>query len=168
MRCRRLRWRVAIASLCNVIGSHNFRYTGNGAYLHAGPEYSVASTKAFTNMVAALLLFALTISDRNNSTQMREIIQQLRELPNRVSAQLRMTTVARWRGRPLYSRAPPLLYSSGGGYRRPGGGGSTEDDGDSLSPLFGISWWRIEAWANRPDRGRDSQIAVAPPMRLRP
>ena len=78
-----------IASLCNVIGSTISRYTGNGAYLHAGPEYSVASTKAFTNMVATLLLFALTISEKKNSTQMREIIQQLRELPNRVSAQLR-------------------------------------------------------------------------------
>ena len=62
-----------IASLCNVIGSTISRYTGNGAYLHAGPEYSVASTKAFTNMVAALLLFALTISDSNNSTQMRRL-----------------------------------------------------------------------------------------------
>ncbi len=78
-----------IASLCNVIGSTISRYTGNGAYLHAGPEYSVASTKAFTNMVVTLLLFALTISEKKNSTKMREIIQQLRELPNRVSAQLR-------------------------------------------------------------------------------
>lgn len=78
-----------IASFCNVIGSTISRYTGNGAYLHAGPEYSVASTKAFTNMVAALLLFALTISEKKNSTRMRDIIQQLRELPNRVSVQLK-------------------------------------------------------------------------------
>ena len=39
------------------------RFTGNGAYLHAGAEYAVASTKVFSNMIAAGLLFALTISD---------------------------------------------------------------------------------------------------------
>ena len=40
------------------------RFTDNGAYLHAGPEYAVASTKAFSNMVAALILFAVSISDK--------------------------------------------------------------------------------------------------------
>ena len=50
-----------ISSICNVIGSTIARFTGNGAYLHAGSEYAVASTKAFSNMVAVGLL-ALTIS----------------------------------------------------------------------------------------------------------
>ena len=63
------------------------RLTGNGAYLHAGPEYAVASTKVFTNMVAVGLLFALTIS--NISPQERkDIIKDLRKLPNIVSSQL--------------------------------------------------------------------------------
>ena len=49
-----------ISSICNVIDSTIARFTGNGAYLYAGPEYSVASTKAFTNMsMSCYLLDAL-------------------------------------------------------------------------------------------------------------
>ena len=76
-----------ISSICNVIGSTMARLTGNGAYLHAGPEYAVASTKVFTNMVAVGLLFALTISNINPQER-KDIIKDLRKLPNIVSSQL--------------------------------------------------------------------------------
>ena len=76
-----------ISSFCNVIGSTMSRLTGNGAYLHAGPEYAVASTKVFTNMVAVGLLFALTISDIKQSEK-KKIIHELRKLPNIISSQL--------------------------------------------------------------------------------
>ena len=76
-----------VASICNVIGSTIARFTGNGAYLHAGPEFAVASTKAFTNMVSALLLFSLTISECKPSRK-KQIVQQLREIPNKVATQL--------------------------------------------------------------------------------
>ena len=99
-----------IASICNVIGSTISRFTGNGAYLHAGPEYSVASTKAFTNMVAALLLFALRISDWENTSKMRGIIQQLRELPNRVSAQLRDDDGSLEKATSILSNAPSAIF----------------------------------------------------------
>ena len=48
-------------SLCNVVGSTIARETGSGVYLHAGPEISVASTKAFTCQVAVLLMMALKL-----------------------------------------------------------------------------------------------------------
>ncbi len=48
-------------SLCNVVGSTIARETGRGVYLHAGPEISVASTKAFTCQVAVLLMMALKL-----------------------------------------------------------------------------------------------------------
>ena len=51
-----------ICSFCNVIGSTISRLTGNGAYLHAGPEFAVASTKVVTNMMVNLALFALSLS----------------------------------------------------------------------------------------------------------
>jgi glucosamine--fructose-6-phosphate aminotransferase (isomerizing) len=76
-----------ISSFCNVIGSTMARLTGNGAYLHAGPEYAVASTKVFTNMVAVGLLFALNVSNMPKSEQ-KKIIQELRKLPNIISSQL--------------------------------------------------------------------------------
>jgi glucosamine--fructose-6-phosphate aminotransferase (isomerizing) len=45
--------------VCNVVGSTIARETGQGVYLHAGPEISVASTKAFTSQVMVLLQMAL-------------------------------------------------------------------------------------------------------------
>lgn len=50
-----------VISLCNVVGSTIARETGRGVYLHAGPEISVASTKAFTCQVAVLLMMALKL-----------------------------------------------------------------------------------------------------------
>lgn len=50
-----------VMSLCNVVGSTIARETGRGVYLHAGPEISVASTKAFTCQVAIMLMMALQL-----------------------------------------------------------------------------------------------------------
>lgn len=50
-----------VMSLCNVVGSTIARQTGRGVYLHAGPEISVASTKAFTCQVVVLLMMALKL-----------------------------------------------------------------------------------------------------------
>ena len=47
-----------VLALVNVVGSTIAREC-DGIYLHAGPEVSVASTKAFTSMLAALALLAL-------------------------------------------------------------------------------------------------------------
>lgn len=76
-----------ISSFCNVIGSTIARFTGNGSYLHAGPEFAVASTKVFSNMVAVGLLFSLTISNISKGKQ-KSIIQDLRKIPNIISSQL--------------------------------------------------------------------------------
>jgi glucosamine--fructose-6-phosphate aminotransferase (isomerizing) len=51
-----------VMGLCNVVGSTIARETGRGVYLHAGPEISVASTKAFTCQVAVLLMIALKLA----------------------------------------------------------------------------------------------------------
>ena len=48
-----------VRGIVNVIGSTIARETGAGTYIHAGPELAVASTKAYTNMVAVLILYAL-------------------------------------------------------------------------------------------------------------
>ena len=76
-----------ISSFCNVIGSTISRLTGNGAYLYAGPEYAVASTKAFTNMVAVFALLSLTISEMPPRIR-REIVSELRRLPSKIHRQL--------------------------------------------------------------------------------
>lgn len=46
----------------NAVGSTIAREVDGGVYLHAGAEISVASTKAFTSQVSALLLIALVMA----------------------------------------------------------------------------------------------------------
>lgn len=48
-----------IFGVCNVVGSSIARASHAGAYLHAGPEIGVASTKAFTSQVSILTMMAL-------------------------------------------------------------------------------------------------------------
>ncbi len=51
-----------VMGVVNVVGSTLARTCGRGVYLHSGPEVAVASTKAFTSQVTALLLFSLMVS----------------------------------------------------------------------------------------------------------
>jgi len=48
-----------VIGIVNVVGSSIARECGRGLYLHAGPEISVVSTKAFTCTAAAFALLAL-------------------------------------------------------------------------------------------------------------
>jgi glucosamine--fructose-6-phosphate aminotransferase (isomerizing) len=48
-----------VTGVVNVVGSTIARECGNGVYIHSGPEMAVASTKAFTSQVSALVLMAL-------------------------------------------------------------------------------------------------------------
>ncbi|KAJ4457300.1 glutamine-fructose-6-phosphate aminotransferase [Paratrimastix pyriformis] len=50
------------AGIVNVVGSQIARMAGQGMYLHAGPEIGVASTKAFTCQVTAMILLAAFLS----------------------------------------------------------------------------------------------------------
>jgi glucosamine--fructose-6-phosphate aminotransferase (isomerizing) len=68
-----------VMGLCNVVGSTIARETGLGVYLHAGPEISVASTKAFTCQVAVLLMIALKLG-RGRRFSREEGIQFAREI----------------------------------------------------------------------------------------
>ena len=59
---------------------------------HAGPEIGVASTKAFTTQLTALLLLALVLGRRHKLTAEKEIdvVQQLRALPRHCEDVLRL------------------------------------------------------------------------------
>jgi glucosamine--fructose-6-phosphate aminotransferase (isomerizing) len=80
-----------VMSLCNVVGSTIARETGRGVYLHAGPEISVASTKAFTCQVAVLLMMALKLGrgrrlSREDGVRLAKDIGDLPLLVERVLA----------------------------------------------------------------------------------
>lgn len=78
-----------VAGLVNVVGSTIARETERGLYLHAGPEISVASTKAFTCQVTALLMVALKFArsrrmSREQGLKFCADIEQIPELVEKV------------------------------------------------------------------------------------
>ena len=78
---------ASVAGLCNVVGSTIAREAGRGVYLHAGPEISVASTKAFTCQVAVLLMMALKFARTHRLSYERgvEIAREIDLIPEMIS-----------------------------------------------------------------------------------
>ena len=76
--------------IVNVVGSTIARESDGGIYVHAGPEIGVASTKAFTSQVIALLLFTLKLARLRNLSMVdgKEIIEELLKLPSKIQSVL--------------------------------------------------------------------------------
>jgi len=72
--------------IINVVGSSISREVDSGIYLHAGPEIGVASTKAFTSQLVALLLFALFLKQEKSSLSEndKEFLKEISSLPGKV------------------------------------------------------------------------------------
>jgi glutamine---fructose-6-phosphate transaminase (isomerizing) len=72
--------------IVNVVGSTIARESDGGIYVHAGPEIGVASTKAFTSQVIALLLFTLKLARLRNLSMVdgKEIIEEMQRLPAKI------------------------------------------------------------------------------------
>jgi glutamine---fructose-6-phosphate transaminase (isomerizing) len=71
-------------AISNVMDSTIAREADGVLYTHAGPEISIASTKAFTAQMAVLFLFAVYLGQlrgKLTKDQVRHIIRQLLELP---------------------------------------------------------------------------------------
>jgi glucosamine--fructose-6-phosphate aminotransferase (isomerizing) len=58
--------------LCNVVGASMSRRADMVLYTHAGPEISVASTKAFSTQLVALELLALFLAERRGTMSVEE------------------------------------------------------------------------------------------------
>ncbi len=74
--------------IVNVVGSTITREVDSGIYLHAGPEIGVASTKAFTSQVAALLLLALYIRQEKGFPLNPELLDEAIRLPGKIKSML--------------------------------------------------------------------------------
>lgn len=59
--------------IVNAVGSSIARETDAGMYLHSGPEIGVASTKAFTGQVMALLVLSLEVARRRGMLSQSEL-----------------------------------------------------------------------------------------------
>jgi len=75
-----------VRGIVNVIGSTIARETDGGTYIHAGPELAVASTKAYTNMIAVLLMYALEFgrSNRLAIATGERLVRALQEIPEKM------------------------------------------------------------------------------------
>ncbi|MBT3696938.1 MAG: glutamine--fructose-6-phosphate transaminase (isomerizing) [Gammaproteobacteria bacterium] len=71
----------SVLSICNVPESTITRLSDYSYLMHAGPEISVASTKAFTSQLIALLLLATSLSRSSDSKLENKIIKQIKTLP---------------------------------------------------------------------------------------
>ncbi|GAA2152002.1 glutamine--fructose-6-phosphate transaminase (isomerizing) [Kitasatospora kazusensis] len=75
-----------VLGVVNTVGSAIARECDGGIYLHAGPEISVASTKAFTSTVIAFALLALHFGRINDLSPAdgRRIVAGLKALPGQI------------------------------------------------------------------------------------
>ncbi len=74
-----------ILSICNVMGSSIARASDAVIYTHAGPEIAVASTKAYTSQLTALLLLTLELSRRRGlitPRRWRQLTAAFHQLPS--------------------------------------------------------------------------------------
>lgn len=80
-----------ILGVCNVVGSSIPRITDAGIYTHAGPEIGVASTKAFTAQVTALIQFALKLAQKRGLNQDRilSLLKGLTQIPQHIQTILK-------------------------------------------------------------------------------
>jgi glucosamine--fructose-6-phosphate aminotransferase (isomerizing) len=77
---------VKCLGVVNVVGSTIAREVDGGVYVHVGAEISVASTKAFTSQVAAIVIFALMMASAKgvNPKELSQYITELDQLPSEI------------------------------------------------------------------------------------
>ena len=79
---------LPVWSICNVLGSTLSRESDRTFYTYAGPEISVASTKAFTTQTALLALLAIRLAEvRKGSADkgLRRLEEALRRVPQKMA-----------------------------------------------------------------------------------
>ncbi|OGL22484.1 hypothetical protein A2707_04125 [Candidatus Saccharibacteria bacterium RIFCSPHIGHO2_01_FULL_45_15] len=77
---------VRTLGVINAVGSTIAREVDGGVYVHAGPEISVASTKAFTSQVSAITIFGIQLAQaKGTGAQMlASYVDELAALPDEI------------------------------------------------------------------------------------
>ncbi|BBO57011.1 glutamine--fructose-6-phosphate transaminase (isomerizing) [Cobetia sp. AM6] len=84
---------LASLAICNVAGSSLVRESDLSLLTHAGPEIGVASTKAFTTQLVALMLTTLALRQAKGDGQTddllsRQLLMRLKDLPHVIEQSL--------------------------------------------------------------------------------
>ena len=80
-----------VVGICNVVGSSVARESDRVLYTQAGPEISVASTKAMCSQMVVILLMALYFAEKKNLMEpdkYNQLIMKLKDLPNILEKEL--------------------------------------------------------------------------------
>jgi glucosamine--fructose-6-phosphate aminotransferase (isomerizing) len=99
-------------AICNVVGSMITREAAGSIYTHAGPEIGVASTKAFTCQLTALVLLAMYLGQSRGTlpeSDAIELVQELMLLPGKLEHVLAQNAHIEELARKLY-RATDFLF----------------------------------------------------------
>lgn len=93
-------------AICNVIGSSIARSSSNVLYTHAGPEISVASTKAFVTQLTAAYLLALhlaavrgTLSKEERAAKLSDLVRLPALMSEALGANKQVEEIAKRYGR---------------------------------------------------------------------
>ncbi|HOW37216.1 MAG TPA: glutamine--fructose-6-phosphate transaminase (isomerizing), partial [Candidatus Pacearchaeota archaeon] len=76
--------------IINVVDSTIAREVDSGIYLHAGPEIGVASTKAFSSQLTALLLLSLYFAEKKKLKIAEEFLNEISTLPELIKKTLQL------------------------------------------------------------------------------
>lgn len=81
-----------VLGIVNSVGSTIAREVNGGIYMHAGPEVSVASTKAYTSMLTVFALIALMLGRLRDMSPQRgsAMVRALSELPGHIQDTLEL------------------------------------------------------------------------------
>ncbi len=84
---------VKTIGIVNAVGSTIAREVDGGTYVHVGPEISVASTKAFTSQVVAMIMFGLTIAQAKGvkAGVLKPYVEEIAKLPEAIRETLNAT-----------------------------------------------------------------------------
>src|SRR5205814_3751319 len=108
-----------LLSVVNVVGSQASRVSDDVIYLHAGPEISVASTKAYTAMLVDLYMFAIYLGQRRGTLDddsARSMLAQAFHLPTLMDSVLREEPKMRALAYRYYSAEHFLFLGRGANY----------------------------------------------------
>lgn len=103
---------VKCLGVVNAVGSTIAREVDGGVYLHVGAEISVASTKAFTSQVAAMVMFGLMVAQSKgaNPRELNDCIRELDLLPGEIEAVLDQSAAKVKKLASTYARYEHALY----------------------------------------------------------
>jgi glucosamine--fructose-6-phosphate aminotransferase (isomerizing) len=111
--------KAKVLSICNVVDSSIPRKSDGVLYTHAGPEISVASTKAFTTQLTALYLLAIALGRRRGSlskAQAKKLLADLMHLPHWIEETLKLESEIEVLARELTSNSDFLYLGRGINY----------------------------------------------------